>query len=61
MTGCFAFRFFESHSSRRANLVLFFSAEVSADVISKVVKKDIEKTCRLMQYSLLLPKYKKGS
>lgn len=42
MNGCFSFRFNESNDIRKS-LLLFFSGEVSSDVVAKVVKADVEK------------------
>ncbi len=41
MNGCFSFRFKEAVNARKS-LLLFFSGEVSGDVVAKVVKADVE-------------------
>jgi len=43
MKGCFAFRFEEVNARKRESLVLFFSSDVSADIVVKAVKDDVEK------------------
>ncbi|MEA3237798.1 hypothetical protein OP492_24385 [Pseudomonas mosselii] len=42
MNGCFSFRLKQS-SDNRKSLLLFFSGDVSSDVVAKVVKADVEK------------------
>ena len=42
MNGCFSFRFKQSGQIRKS-LILFFSGQVSSDIVAKVVKADVEK------------------
>jgi hypothetical protein len=42
MTGCFTFRFSGQGGNARPNLVLYFSTVVSANVIAKAIKSDVE-------------------
>jgi hypothetical protein len=42
MNGCFTFRFQEINAIKRSSLVIFFSADISADIIGKETKIDVE-------------------
>lgn len=60
MNGCFSFRFKQSSDTRKS-LLLFFSGEVSSDVVAKVVKADVEQNLVPAHVYILAPESQRQS